>query len=160
MENKIEERAISLPKFTYAGFWLRFFAFIIDMLVISGISKIFYNLIFASVDISLPFDLDFYQSFKTILGLLYFFILTYLTNGQTLGKMIVGIRVISINDERLSILDCLSREVFARYFQGKILILYLIVGISPEKQSLADLLCDTVVIRENILEYVFTREEI
>ena len=67
----------------------------------------------------------------------------------------MGSRVISLNDEKLSFFDCLVREVFARYIQNFIKILYLIIGFSPNKQSLADMLVDTVVIKDDVVDYLF-----
>lgn len=152
MEDK--KKTISIPQFAYAGFFLRLVAFLIDMLVAKSISNIILTIFSITSEYTIM-GLEIRELVETGIILFYFFILTYLNNGQTLGKMTLGIRVVSLGDEKLSFFDCLVREVFARYIQNFIKILYLIVGFSPQKQSLGDIFSDTVVIKDNVVDYLF-----
>lgn len=68
--------------------------------------------------------------------------------------MACGIRVISLEKENLGFFQVLVREVFGRYIQTKILILYVIIAFTPNKQSLVDMLCDTVVVKNDVVKYV------
>ena len=77
--------------------------------------------------------------------------MTKFTNGQTVGKMIFGIRVIALNEEELSWQTILVREGFGRYLQKVVLILYGLVIFTPYKQHVVDLLTDTSVITLNYL---------
>lgn len=148
------QKTISIPQFAYAGFFLRLVAFTIDSIVAYSFSNIIMKIFQIKTDLTIM-NIEINPLIETGICLLYFFILTYLNKGQTLGKMAMGIRVISLNDEKLSFFDCLVREVFARYIQNFIKILYLIIGFSPNKQSLADMLVDTVVIKDDVVDYLF-----
>lgn len=79
--------------------------------------------------------------------------MTYFNNGQTLGKMITDIRVIPTKSEKLTFGQVVSRETFGRYVQNKFLFLYLLVAFVPKKQSLMDMICDTVVVKNSAYEY-------
>lgn len=147
------QKTISIPQFAYAGFFLRLVAFTIDSVVAYSFSNIIMKIFQIKTDLTIM-NIEINPLIETGICLLYFFILTYLNKGQTLGKMAMGIRVISLNDEKLSFFDCLVREVFARYIQNFIKILYLIIGFSPNKQSLADMLVDTVVIKDDVVDYL------
>ena len=82
----------------YAGFWTRLWAYTIDLLVLSAISGIIIKPIFrvAGWEITNPsfFLFSTYKVTILILLLLYFALMTkYLQ--QTVGKMIMGIRVVA-----------------------------------------------------------------
>ena len=148
------QKTISIPKFAYAGFFLRLVAFAIDSIVAYSFSNIIIKIFQIKTDLTFM-NIEINPLIETGICLLYFFILTYLNNSQTLGKMAMGIRVIYLKDEKLSFFDCLVREIFARYIQNFIKILYLFIGFSPNKQSLADMLVDTVVIKDDVVDYLF-----
>ncbi|MDY3006575.1 RDD family protein [Anaerococcus sp. AGMB00486] len=155
MENvEKTQKTISIPKFAYAGFFIRLVAFTIDSIITSSIASIIITIFSVSSEYTLM-GLEVRLLMTTVISLFYFFILTYLNNGQTLGKMVVGIRVISLYDEKLSFFDCLIREVFVRYIQNFLKILYLIIGFNQNKQSLADIMADTVVIKDDVVDYLF-----
>lgn len=140
------------PKFIYAGFFTRLVAFAIDMLIISSVESIFRNIM--SFDMELESGINGPNILHWVLILAYFTLLTYFNNGQTLGKMIMNIRVVSLDGERPSLSQIVSRETFGRYVQNKFVILYIIIGFSPMKQSLMDMLCDTAVIKNDEYEYI------
>lgn len=140
--------------FAYAGFYIRLVAFIIDMLVAGAIYTI--------VKIFLPLDMDrqilsfsLGEIIKTILTLAYFSLMTYFTNGRTLGKMILGLRTVSLNSDKLSLGQVLLRELAGRYVSNKFTILYIIVGLTPKKQGLFDVLLDTTVVKEDIYNHLY-----
>lgn len=156
--NKIIERTIEVPNFAYAGFWMRLVAYSIDSLVATSIASILNGLIFSNYLIELPFGLTFYGLLRWIILFVYLTAMTYFNNGQSLGKMIMGIRVVSLTDEKLSLSQVITREVFARYIEEKIKILYIIVAFTSNKQSMADMLADTVVVKDDVVEYLFTED--
>lgn len=153
--DRIREKTIEVPKFAYAGFWIRLVAYVIDMIVVSSIASIINGIIFSNFAIELPFGLGVYQSLRWIIVFVYFSLMTYKNEGQTIGKMICGIRVVSATDEKLTLFQVITRETFGRYIQDKIKILYIIIAVTPLKQSLLDMLCDTVVIKDNVVDYLF-----
>ena len=145
----------NLPSFAYAGFFIRLLSFAIDMVVIYGLKRIIAS--FISYDLEFAFNLSLEVFMYWIITLSYFTLTTYFNKGQTLGKMATNIRVVSLDGSALDFLQVVSRETFGRYVQNKFMILYLIVGFAPMKQSLMDILSDTVVVRENVSSY-FTDE--
>lgn len=144
--------------FYYAGFFIRLLAFAIDMAVVNAIASIIKNMIGA--DVNIFNGIGIFAIISWIITLAYFTLMTYLNNGQTLGKMITNIRVVAINGEKLSLGQVVSRETFGRYVQNKFVILYLIIAFAPKKQSLMDILSDTVVVKNREYEYYLQTRDI
>ena len=140
------------PSFAYAGFFIRLVAFAIDMAVVYALKRIVTS--FVDPNTTFVFNLYLEVLVYWIITLAYFTLTTYFNKGQTLGKMITNIRVVSIDGSDLDFLQIVSRETFGRYVQNKFVVLYLIIGFAPMKQSLADILSDTVVIRDNVNSYL------
>ncbi|MCD1147426.1 RDD family protein [Peptoniphilus sp. KCTC 25270] len=137
----------AISAFVAAGFWIRFVAYIIDIIVAAGFASIFASPIIALMGWPqgiLP------GLIKGFFYLLYFILSTKFTNGQTLGKMITGIRTIHPKEENLSWTTVILREGCCRLIQRTIPLLYLIVPFTPRKQSIADMLCDTYVVKEEL----------
>ena len=141
-------------RFAYAGFFLRLVAFLIDMLVVGGIFTILK--VFLPLDMEtrlLSFSLG--EVLSTVITLAYFTLMTLFTRGRTLGKMILGLRVISLTSDKLSFSQIIIREICGRFVLNKFKILYLIVGISPKKQGLFDILLDTTVVKEDLFNHLY-----
>ncbi len=141
-------------RFAYAGFFLRLVAFLIDMLVAGGI--------FTILKVFLPLDMEanilnfsLGEVLSTGLTLAYFTLMTLFTRGRTLGKMILGLRVVSLTSDKLSFSQIIIREICGRFVLNKFKILYLIVGLSPKKQGLFDILVDTTVVKEEIFNHLY-----
>lgn len=141
------------PKF--AGFWTRFWAYIIDLLIVSSISGIFIKPIFRVLDIKIsnPSFLLFspYKVTLLILFLAYFALMTKIA-GQTVGKMILGIKVVRQDGEKLTWGTILFREVIGRFISKLLTIPYLLVIFMPKKEALHDLFADTYVVHEQAFE--------
>lgn len=142
-----------VPK--YAGFWIRLWAFLIDMLVIAAISGIFIKPVFRVLDIAITKPSAFlfspYKVTALVLLLLYFIFMTKIA-GQTIGKMIMGIRVLKSNGEKLTWGSVIFREGFGRFISQMLWIPYLLVFFLPQKMTLHDLFADTVVVHERTFE--------
>ncbi|PIC81645.1 hypothetical protein CSV75_01075 [Sporosarcina sp. P18a] len=142
-----------VPK--YAGFWIRLWAFLIDMLIISAISGIFIKPVFRVLDIAITKPSAFlfspYKVTALVLLLLYFILMTKIA-GQTVGKMIMGIRVMKSNGEKVSWGSVIFREGFGRFISQMLWILYLLVLFLPQKKALHDVFADTVVVHERTFE--------
>ena len=143
------------PDYFYAGFWIRLFAFLVDVLCIRLISSIVFTLGVSLVGIS--------EQANTFLAgrvidlaiyLAYFIVLTKLTNGQTVGKMIFGIQVVCFKEETLSWSTVLVREGACRFVLQLNLLLvgYVVAAFTPSKQHLGDLFSDTSVVTLNTLK--------
>ncbi|AMQ08476.1 hypothetical protein AZE41_07620 [Sporosarcina psychrophila] len=139
----------------YAGFWTRLWAYTIDLLVLSAISGIIIKPIFrvAGWEITNP-SFFFFSTYKVtilILMLLYFALMTkYLQ--QTVGKMIMGIRVVAKDEGKLTWGSVIFREVIGRFISKMLVIPYLLVLFMPRKEALHDLFADTVVEHEHSYE--------
>lgn len=136
-----------LSAYSVAGFWQRMVALLIDLIIASGFSSIFTSPVMALMGKSTGPVVAVVAGF---FSLLYFVLSTKITNGQTLGKMILGLRVIHPKEETLSWTTVIIREGFGRFIQNKFIPIYLVTAFTPQKQHLVDLLCDTYVVKEEI----------
>ena len=132
----------------YASFGLRAFAFIVDMLVIGAINKILINVLGTDLDYEI-YGIEMAEILRWIVTILYFVIISLVTNGQTLGKMIAGIRVVSLTSDKLDLGQILIRETAGRIIQNTIMILYLLPIFTPKNQSLIDFFVDTAVVKDD-----------
>ncbi|MBB4824261.1 putative RDD family membrane protein YckC [Sporosarcina luteola] len=149
----------------YAGFWIRFWAYVVDLIIVSSISGIVVKPIFRVVglEITKPDFLLFspYKIVLLILLLVYFALMTKLF-GQTVGKIILGIRVVQKDEKPLTWGTVLFREVVGRFISKTLLIPYLLAIFMPKKEALHDLFADTYVIHEHSYEKetIMTRRKV
>lgn len=138
-----------------AGFWIRLAAYLIDSMLTTliivminvpiwilklgmGDSFIFHNLLF-------HFDIFDILNYLIVTG--YFIVMTY-TTGRTVGKMLMKIRVQSIDGKELTLWQVTFREMIGKYLSHVFYIGYLMVGLAENKRGLHDCLADTQVIYE------------
>lgn len=145
LNNKFLERDYA---HAYASFGLRAFSFIVDMLVIGAINKILINVLGIDLDYEI-YGIEMAEILRWIVTILYFVIISLVTKGQTLGKMIVGIRVVSLTSDKLDLGQILIREIAGRIIQNTIMILYLLPIFTPKNQSLIDFFVDTAVVKDD-----------
>lgn len=139
------------PDYVFAGFWIRFFAYLTDLLIVQALVAILINPFFALIGIRMHGDSPYtlYGFFQLLVLVGYFVLTTKYTNGQTLGKMIFGIRVVCFKEEKLSWPTVLIREGIGRYIGKTVAVVYLIAAFQNKKQHPIDMLCDTSVVTEN-----------
>ncbi len=140
-----------LNKYRAAGFWIRLFAFLIDLLVIMGLNAIIWDswLPVAAQPSFIYQVLHTNALFLGITGALYFILMTHYFQ-QTLGKMIFGIKVVQYSGEPLSWITVIFRELVARSL-SQIMGLnlgYLVCWFNAEKRCAHDFLSDTWVVYE------------
>ncbi|MCC3356422.1 RDD family protein [Bacillus sp. REN16] len=131
----------------YAGFWLRFWAYLLDLVVIGSMNRILIYPAFRALDIPLSDSKIFSAAAiaTAVVFYLYFVLMTKFFN-QTLGKMVFGVKVVSLEGKKLTWMTVLFRELIGRYISKLFFIGYLIVAFLPKKQGIHDLLSDTTVI--------------
>lgn len=138
-----------------AGFWVRFWAYSIDLIVLYAISGLIIKPVFraSGLTISNPSFLLFspYKITILIMLLVYFAIMTKYFQ-QTVGKMIMGIRVVPQEGRQLTWNAVIFREIVGRFISKTLLIPYLLVIFMPKKESLHDLFADTYVVYEHAYE--------
>lgn len=142
-----------------AGFWMRLWAFAIDSLIASSIVGIFINPIFHLFDWSLS-DSNWYAPIAVISGLIYYSYFVVMTKiwQQTIGKMVFGIKVKTINGEKLNWGTVIFREVVGRFINNTIPVLYIIIAFMPNNKSIQDIIADTIVVHEKV--YIKSKKEI
>ena len=156
METFQAEPVIAQPEFrsTSAGFWMRFWAFVLDSLVISAIVGIIINRLFHLMDWNLASS-DWYAPIVIISGVIYYSYFILLTKflKQTLGKMVFGLRVQKDNGEPLDWVTVVFRECVGRFINNTFFHLpYIVVGFTPNNKSIADYFADTKVVHEKLFE--------
>jgi len=132
----------------YGGFWLRVVAYIIDAillyLVAGVVSIVTDESLFAADKAHFPFKT---QLISVVIGWLYFALLESSERGATVGKMVVGLRVVTEQGNRLSFLNATGRH-FAKYISTLILgIGFLMVGLTDKKRGLHDMMAGTLVVK-------------
>lgn len=138
----------------YAGFWMRLWAYLVDIIVLFSISGIFTSLLSLSEAYSSYSLMGLITAKAIITGTIYysyFLLMTKLTN-QTVGKMIFNLKVVSEANEKLTWLDLFFREVIGRFIYNSIFImkvLYLVVAFTPKKQGIHDMIGKTKVIHND-----------
>lgn len=133
-----------------AGFWMRFWAFLADTIIVFSINGIILSpLQFINEGSGITISA---WTLKGILGgivfYLYFLIMTKKL-GQTVGKMIFGLKVIRSDQKPLQWSDLIFREVVVRFCYKAfsfLNLLYLIIAFNREKQGLHDMVGNTKVI--------------
>ncbi len=144
------------PDYFFAGFWIRLFAFTIDLILIHSVTEMTIGSVYRLQGLAIgahPFGL--YQLVSLAIYLAYFVLLTKCNHGQTIGKMIFGIRVISFEETQLSWQTVLIRELCGRYvlqFYWLFYLGYLPTIFSKRKQHAADYFADTSVVTINLIK--------
>lgn len=151
---KIRRNLYPVSSLVAAGFWIRLVAFLIDVIVATAFSSAIASPLIALA--GWPEGL-FPVGIKGFFFYLYFILSTYFTNGQTLGKMIMGIRVIHPEEEKLSLLTVFIREGCCRLIQTTFWILYAITAFTERKRNIGDFLADTYVVKDEL--YLIERRE-
>jgi uncharacterized RDD family membrane protein YckC len=149
----------------YAGFWLRFVAFIIDSLLLYFVGMILFLPFAASMGMGMrgmitarPQDVQaLFPMFHAMIRLallrmvlhwLYFSLLESSAWQATLGKKALGLEVTDLDGNRIAFGRATGR-FFAKFISGIILLIgYIMAGFTEKKQALHDILAGTLVIRK------------
>lgn len=146
----MEEPSPQENEYKYAGFWMRYWAYLIDVIIIFSINGILLSpLLF--INGGIPLEIGFWTVNGILAGIIYYVYFLLMTKfwGQTVGKMILGIKVIREDEETLLWSDLIFREVIWRFIHNVIFILkllYLVIAFSPEKKGVHDMIGNTKVI--------------
>ncbi|PIK29694.1 hypothetical protein CS954_17365 [Bacillus siamensis] len=145
-----------------AGFWIRFLAYVIDQIIIGipiFIIQFAVTFLFAAgVAAADPFmtENQFNISFLVfgvipilvssfVISILYFSLLTASKMQGTLGKALLGLKVVNEDGGRVSIAQAFGRA-FAYIISKVILYIGFIMGAFGEKKALHDIMCSTRVV--------------
>jgi uncharacterized RDD family membrane protein YckC len=135
--------------FELGGFWMRFWAYLLDLIVISSIGRLIVYPIFRAMDLSLIKD-NMFAPISILSAIIFYgyFVLMTKYMGQTLGKMAFGLKVIRMSGKPLDWSTVLFRELVGRFISATILVLYIVAAFTNKKQGIHDLFADTTVVRE------------
>jgi uncharacterized RDD family membrane protein YckC len=159
------------PTARYAGFWLRFVAFIIDWFALSLAGAIIAVPIILAI-LALGVGMSGIESpwefleqgkmmmvggiigliilmimFSIVLHWLYYALMESSRFGGTLGKMALGLRVVDLEGNRISF-GRASGRYFSRIITNMTMLIgYIIAGLTERKQALHDLIAGCLVIR-------------
>ena len=125
----------------YAGFWIRCVAFVIDA-----------SFVVCLMNIAVYFDIESYIPISIaivymILFAFYSFIFVYLFDGQSIGKMLTGIKVIEENGSKLGFFTAFVREFAGKLIMIPLFLTFIFTAFSYKKHSIIDYLSDTCVIK-------------
>ena len=145
----------------YAGFWIRFVAYLIDTFVALAVIGPIFVMFFAPAEgfSSLAGDTDAMLLYYTSLGglglannimhVLYFSLMESSKYQATLGKMAVGIVVVGEDGNKISFGRAIGRY-FSKIISGIILMIgYIMAGLDSRKQALHDKIASTFVVYKN-----------
>ncbi|WP_338750685.1 RDD family protein [Bacillus sp. FJAT-52991] len=150
--SQTEEKAPCATMPHYAGFWMRCWAYLLDLIVIGSISRLVVYPLLRAMDVDITSGGMFAPVNIATAAVFYlYFIIFTKCWGQTVGKMVFGLKVISLKDPQLSWPTVLVRELLGRYITSTIFILYVLIAFLSKKQGVHDLFADTTVIHENSL---------
>jgi uncharacterized RDD family membrane protein YckC len=153
---------------SYAGFWKRFVAIIIDSILVSVVETILLIPILAMSGITIFRAITFDESPSEIVGMvmallaaylgwmlmtvvvswLYFALMESSGRGATVGKLALGIRVVDMSGNRISFGRATARY-FAKILSALIFMIgYLMAAFTDRKQALHDTIAGCLVINE------------
>lgn len=145
--NKKPKHPNQYPADYYAGFWIRFWAFLIDVFLIACMKGLIFTWL-------ARFNLPMENPYVNFIGgsciyLAYFILLTRYNDGQTIGKMIFGIKVVSFTEKELTWSTILIREGVMRFIfsvNPLFLLGYLVCAFTPDKTHIGDFFAQTGVV--------------
>ncbi len=151
----------------YAGFWLRFVAYLIDNIIMSAIGFVISlpfigTIIFSGIALS---ELDSCDESKFMgiagivgtalllaitiatVGWLYFALMESSKQQATLGKMALGLKVTDMEGKKISFARATGRY-FGKIISNMIFMIgYILAGLTEKKQALHDIIAGCLVIR-------------
>jgi len=137
---------------SYAGFWKRLAAWVIDSLILIlpdiTLSFVLFNMVNANkIDRIDPetFKGAYYIS-SIIIGWIYFTTMEASRYQGTLGKLLIRIKVTDLNGNKITFLDANGR-LFGKIISGFIFgIGFIMIAFTPKKQGLHDRMMDCLVL--------------
>jgi uncharacterized RDD family membrane protein YckC len=143
-----DARPAGVANAAYGGFWIRLVAYIIDAILLS----IAGGVVAALFGVSLM-ETDWERLNPTLnlvsvaIAWLYFALLESSERGATVGKMAMGLRVVTSDGQRLSFMHATGRY-FAKILSAIILCIgFIMIAFTDKKRGLHDMIAGTLVIK-------------
>jgi uncharacterized RDD family membrane protein YckC len=143
-----DARPVGPDHVAYGGFWIRVVAYIIDGILLTIVCGVMDRLLGINI---LATDWDHYDPLANVISLvigwLYFALLESSERGATVGKMVMGLRVVTSDGRRLSFMNATGRY-FAKILSAIILCIgFIMVAFTDKKRGLHDIIAGTLVIK-------------
>ena len=143
-----DARPVGPEHVAYGGFWIRVVAYIIDGILLTIVCGVVDRLLGINI---LATDWDHYDPLANVISLvigwLYFALLESSERGATVGKMVMGLRVVTSDGRRLSFMNATGRY-FAKILSAIILCIgFIMVAFTDKKRGLHDIIAGTLVIK-------------
>jgi uncharacterized RDD family membrane protein YckC len=154
----------------YAGFWLRFVAYIIDAILIYAVQALIVLPVLGVLGFGFASNADSIQNMSqeeavgmiatimaaagatalvfNVLIIIYFAAMESSKYQATVGKIALGLKVTDSNGAKLDFVKALIRNV-AKIISGMILCIgYIMAGFTEKKQALHDIIASTLVVKK------------
>jgi uncharacterized RDD family membrane protein YckC len=155
---------------TYAGFWLRLVAYIIDYVIIYVVQSFIFIPVLGLMGITFAAKMDDMGTMSdaetmgmvgsmiavagatalltTIIALLYWSLMESSKYQATVGKIALGLKVTDLDGNSLDFVKSLIRNV-CKIISGMILFIgYIMAGFTEKKQGLHDIIAGTLVVKK------------
>ena len=155
---------------TYAGFWLRLVAYIIDYIIIYVVQSFIFIPVLGLMGISFASKMDDMGTMSdaetmgmvasmiavagatalltTIIAILYWSLMESSKYQATVGKIALGLKVTDLDGNSLDFVKSLIRNV-CKIISGMILFIgYIMAGFTEKKQGLHDIIAGTLVVKK------------
>ena len=127
---------VAAPPTTYAGFWRRFAAFLVDAIILGIVGGV----------LSAIFGQNLASALNTLIGWLYFAGFESSERQATIGKMALNIYVTDVDGRRISFVKATLRY-FAKILSAIILFIgFILAAFTERKQALHDMIANTLVL--------------
>jgi len=136
----------------YAGFWRRFFAMVIDglMILVLSVFLVFFIGFFVGGVLQASDFIEGIGAYATLIDMLilwlYFALQESGSKQATLGKRVLGIYVTTEDEQPLSFAQASIRH-FSKYLSSIFLIGFIMAAFTQKKQALHDIIANALVLK-------------
>ena len=155
---------------TYAGFWLRFVAYIIDYIIIYVVQSFIFIPVLGLLGITFASNMENVENMSeaetlgmigsimavagatalltTVIAILYWSLMESSKFQATVGKLALGLKVTDMEGKNLDLTKSLIRNV-CKIISGMIIFIgYIMAGFTEKKQGLHDIIAGTLVVKK------------
>ena len=155
---------------TYAGFWLRFVAVIIDYIIVYVLQSFVFVPVLGLMGISFASKIDNMESMSDaekmgmigsiiavggatallmqIIAILYWTLMESSKYQATVGKLALGLKVTDLDGNSLDFVKSLIRNICKIISQMIVFIGFIMAGFTEKKQGLHDIIAGTLVVKK------------
>ena len=155
---------------TYAGFWLRFVALVIDYIIVYAVQSFVFVPVLGLLGISFASKMDNMESMSDaekmgmigsivaiggatallmqIIAILYWTVMESSKYQATVGKLALGLKVTDLDGNSLDFVKALIRNICKIISQMILLIGFIMAGFTEKKQGLHDIIAGTLVVKK------------